>query len=167
MGREIRNVIPGWEHPRDERTGEFIPLYDNDYETEAQEWIKNFVAWEIEHTDPDYVKHPEYHYWDWDGGPPDPQSYRKEKWTPEQATWVQMYETVSEGTPVSPAFATRKELIDYLVEHGDYWDQNRGDGGWDRNNAEKFVNRGWAPSMMVMHTETTNTIFMPRDGLPE
>jgi hypothetical protein len=41
MGREIRRVIPNWEHPRhtrdtvpygnDKRIGEFRPLYDDPY----------------------------------------------------------------------------------------------------------------------------------------
>lgn len=164
MGREIRKIVPGWEHPKDEN-GNFIPLYDQYYEDAAQEWIANFIAWDIDHTDPDYKKHPEYHFWEWDGSPPDPESYRKEKWTVEP-TWYQMYETISEGTPVSPAFATKQELIDYLVRYGDYWDQKRGDGGWSREAAQDFVDKEWAPSMIVSHTETSYTIYMPRDYFP-
>ena len=88
--------------------------------------------------------HPLYHF-EWADG------IRK-------ATWWQVYETVSEGTPVSPPFATPDELIDYLVAHGDFWDQQRRERGdtimnndpWSREQAEAFVRGpGWAPSMVV------------------
>lgn len=64
--------------------------------------------------------------------------------------WWQVWETVSEGSPVTPAFATGDELINYLVKYGDSWDQSRGDGGWKRDNAIQFVkNAGWAPSLVI------------------
>ena len=75
-----------------------------------------------------------------------------------EPTWWQVYETVSEGTPVTPPFATREELVEYLVENGDFWDQkNRAEGGslmpcdpWSRRNAEAFVmGSGWAPTMIA------------------
>ena len=58
-----------------------------------------------------------------------------------EATWFQAWETVTEGTPVTPPFATTDELVDYLVTRGDFWDQERGDGPWDRKSAEEFVTR--------------------------
>lgn len=58
----------------------------------------------------------------------------------------QVWETVSEGSPITPVFATREDLIDYLVENGDLWDQKRHEGGWSRENAERFVRTAWAPS---------------------
>ena len=71
-----------------------------------------------------------------------------------------MYETVSEGTPVSPVFETKAELVEYLVRHGDYWDQSRGDGGWDRKSAEGFVDKEWVMSGMIM---PDSTILASRD----
>jgi hypothetical protein len=32
-----------------------------------------------------------------------------------EATWFQAWETVTEGTPVTPPFATTDELVDYLA----------------------------------------------------
>ena len=73
-------------------------------------------------------------------------------------TWWQVYETVSEGTPVTPPFETQEELVEYLVANGDFWDQSRrAKGGssmpcgpWPREQAKKFVlGRGWAPSLIV------------------
>lgn len=154
MGREIRRVIPNWEHPKRDcphmKTcpgGKcVIPLHDQSYADARSEWIDGLDQWR------DRV-HKNYSddcdYWEYYGNPPERESYRP-SWNDEEKTWYQVYETVSEGTPVSPPFATKEELIDYLVAHGDFWDQRRGDGGYDRKTAGKFVyGDGWVPSMII------------------
>lgn len=169
MGREIRRVPPDWEHPRytaenarrPEWVGSEIPIYDNDYETAAEEWIADLLEWR---DSPD--RKPGCYFWEVESNPPDPERYRKRKWTPEEATHVQVYETVSEGTPVTPHFATKAELVDYLVAYGDFWDQRRGDGGWERQNAEQFVESEWACSLVVINTPEKQEILAPRDGQP-
>ena len=161
MGREIRRVPPNWEHPRDNKQ-KYIPLYDIDFDTEIERWYEEYKLWQKwEH--PDQLDRPDRTctFWEWDGGPPRPETHRPV--FTEEPTWYQIYETVSEGTPVSPPFATKEELIDYLVKYGDYWDQNRGDGGWDRKNAEQFVGDGWAPSMWICD----GVLGMSRDGMPK
>lgn len=88
---------------------------------------------------------------------------RYEGWepiAPPAGDWWQIWETVTEGSPVTPAFATREELIDHLVQHGDAWDQGRGDGGWSRKNAESFVEAEWSPSLIAMGGQC----YEPRDG---
>jgi putative sterol carrier protein len=40
------------------------------------------------------------------------------EWTAEEATHFMMYETCSEGTPISPAFSTIEELAHYLADNG-------------------------------------------------
>jgi len=75
----------------------------------------------------------------------------------------QVWETVSEGSPVTPVLPTREALIDYLVEYGDLWDQ-KCDGGWKRENAERFVSSGFAPSLVVNVSVTGAEILSPRDG---
>ena len=61
----------------------------------------------------------------------------------------QVWETVSEGSPVTPVYSSAKELIEHLTAKGDIWDQKRGDGGWPKEAAENFVNNtGWAPSLI-------------------
>ncbi|MGE0830823.1 MAG: hypothetical protein AB7O04_15925, partial [Hyphomonadaceae bacterium] len=82
-----------------------------------------------------------------DGQPPIRAYYRP--WADDEATWFQIWETVSEGTPVTPPFETREELIEYLVEHGDFWDQKRGDGPYGRKAAEAIVSGAYAPSMII------------------
>jgi hypothetical protein len=161
MGREIRMVPPNWEHPRD-CNGDYHPLYDGDYETSARDWMDECLSWEAgTHKDATEYKAEHPFYWDWDGPPPDKEYYHP-KW--DNATWCQVYETVSEGTPVTPPFATKEELIEYLVENGDFWDQKRGDGGWSRENATAFANRGWAPTFIINQTVEKTTIKSPRDG---
>lgn len=68
---------------------------------------------------------------------------------PEGDGW-QVWETVSEGSPITPVFATADELIDHLATVGTVWDQRRGDGPWRRAAAESFVRSGWAPSGVVV-----------------
>ena len=64
---------------------------------------------------------------------------------PEGDGW-QVWETVSEGSPVSPVFATPEELIEYLVE-GDWADRKYGKTPPSRSAVEAFVlGSGWVPS---------------------
>ena len=131
MGREVRMVPPNWEHPRytkedarrPEDVGTFRPCYDEDYESAAENWLRDIMLWRA-------GKHPEQeggqcsyykYYWEYDG-PPDEETCRSK--FDAEATWFQLYETVSEGTPVSPPFATKEELAQYLADNGDFWYQN-------------------------------------------
>jgi hypothetical protein len=75
-------------------------------------------------------------YWDFDGGPPDADYHRPEFTEP--ATCHQIYETVSEGTPVSPVFETKGEMAAWLVEQGHSEDA-----------AARFCEVGWVPSGMA------------------
>jgi hypothetical protein len=70
---------------------------------------------------------------------------RSEHEPPKGEGW-QVWETVSEGSPVTPVFPTAEALINHLAEHGDARDQNRGNPGWGREAATAFVGVGWAPS---------------------
>lgn len=161
MGREVRKVPANWDHPKmvDYGDGRLQPMFDDRFETAVANWKTEFAKWENGER-PDYCNDESktLEFWEWDGGPPDRAYYRP--WKDEDATWLQIWETVSEGTPVTPPFATAVELVDYLAAHGDFWDQKRGDGPWDRANAEKFVNDRWAPSFMVIDSQ----IIAPRDG---
>ena len=115
MGREIRMVPPGWEHPRD-GLGNYQPLFDCSYRQAVDAYLPGGD----------------------DGDePPDQADYRPD-WLDGEATYVQMYETVSEGTPVSPVFALREQLEDWLVTKGH-----------SRDAARAFCASGWAPSMVM------------------
>jgi hypothetical protein len=127
-------------------------MYDENFDERFSQWIADFDR--IRSGKLDDLERECYPRGlaDWlldEGQPLDPSYYRP--WKPEDATWYQLWETVSEGTPVSPAFATEDELIDYLAKNGDEWDQKRGDQPWGREMAERFVKgAGWAPSFAIM-----------------
>ncbi len=162
MGRELRMVPPNWEHPITERSNgreDFQPMHKGTFEEAAAEWKSEFESWESGERPSYYTVDPENpnpEYWEYSGGPPERKYYQP--WKDDEATWFQVWETVSEGTPVTPPFETKAELIEYLVANGDFWDQSRRKEGrgiincdpWSRKQAEAFVNGpGWAPSFVM------------------
>jgi hypothetical protein len=66
---------------------------------------------------------------------------------PEGEGW-QVWQTVGEGSPITPVLPTAEALVDHLATVGTLWDQKRGDGPWRRPAAESFVGSGWAPSFI-------------------
>ena len=113
MGREIRRVPKGWEHPRD-RDGNFIPMHDQPYKKVLDGWIRAYHVWDggilLDGTKGDAP------YWEAWGPPPDPDRYRPA--FDSEPMCYQIYETVSEGTPISPVFETIEKLVDWIVEQG-------------------------------------------------
>lgn len=175
MGREIRRVPANWQHPKytedgarhSAQIGRYKPMFERSYKEALHEWFTENELWEsgkhryqIEH--PEYLtEYPRYASY---GGEPPNSDYYVPEWKPQEKTWYQVYETVSEGTPVSPPFETQQELVDYLVSNGDFWDQDRRKRGnspmnyepWTRQQAEAFVlGDGWCPSL----------VFTPEHGL--
>lgn len=66
-----------------------------------------------------------------------------EETPPPEGEGYQVWETVSEGSPISPVFATPEELARYMAKH---WAR---DGNYEQ--WLKFINGpGWAPSMALM-----------------
>lgn len=110
MGREIRRVPPGWEHPRDER-GRHIPLFD----------LNAAPHGEIDEELPGADRLP-----------------AMPRCAPEEATCYQVYENVTEGTPVSPVFDSVDGVRDWLV-----------DKGYSRRAAEGFCRHGQAPTLVL------------------
>ena len=148
MGREVRRVPPTWQHPVDNK-GRYIPLMGGSYSERADKWLAECVLWQAgkhpDQQDDDTAKY--RYYWDWDGGPPEQKDYRPE-WSAEEATAYQVYETVSEGTPISPVFVTKEALITWLVTDGDGMDDGGGRRRLNREAAERFVKSAWAPSFV-------------------
>lgn len=167
MGREIRMVPPNWEHPRHTqetdpsgglKIGQYHPMFDRDFRNFAAEWNRSTILWSQgkhpDQLDETYSVDEYEFYWEWVGDPPDRAYYRPE--FKEEPTWFQAYETVSEGTPVSPPFATREELAQYLHENGDFWWQRRDAEGYEHNGprptleeAQDFVNGAYTPTMII------------------
>lgn len=156
MGREIRRVPENWQHPvRDPENdtfgrGGYQPMYDQTFDDAFDEWLSEFDRVRSgDLRDYETSCYPDgLASWLEDNPPPERCFYRP--YTDDQAPWFQAYETVSEGTPVSPPFATRGELVDYLSANGDFWDQDRGNAPASREAYEAFVAGGWAPSMVMV-----------------
>jgi hypothetical protein len=177
MGREIRMVPPNWQHPDRNanknpygHTG-YQPMHDQRFDERFAEWLAEFDRFRAgalsDFERECYPSASPLAEWLQDEGlPPDPDYYRP--WHDGEATWFQVWETVSEGTPVTPPFATKEELVEYLVAHGDFWQQKRwreGDRfmqperpGYSREAAARFVNAGWAPSMVVVNNADGVTV---------
>jgi hypothetical protein len=175
MGREVKMVPPNWEHPKlnvfrpfpnMRYESEYVPMYDRSLEKAWLDWQAEYAKWvDVGHDEViaemaesgragEYPKSEPYRsFCKWHGPPPNPHRYRPE-WRDEDRTWYQVWSTVSEGTPVTPPFATEGELIDYLTTRGDFR---------DRAEAERFVKGRWAPSMVVTATPAGSTVEFPRD----
>lgn len=154
MGRQLLRVPPNWQHPKTTRydyrlckdVEGYKPL-SRDYEAALADFEVDVEKQGLEAALKDH------------GGGPLKDDYLNFEGV--EPTWWQVYETVSEGTPVTPPFATREELVEYLVENGDFWDQQRRAEGprggfqmpcepWSGKSAEAFVmGSGWAPSMVI------------------
>lgn len=122
MGRECRRVPADWQHPKraDGREG-YQPMCDRGFRAAADEWLANCLLWS-EGQHPDQIAHPEYSakfpfYWQWSSSPPDDEYFRPD-WPEESRTHYQMYETTSEGTPISPVFATPEEVARWCADNG-------------------------------------------------
>ena len=135
MGREVRRVPANWQHPKDERYPDrYKPLYPGeDYERDKKNW-EEAVA-----------ERGQQGAIEWCGNPPNLDDYMP-NWPEAERTHLMMYEDTSEGTPISPAFATPEELARWLA------DTRASAFGGDGASYEawlKVARGGWAPSAVV------------------
>lgn len=65
---------------------------------------------------------------------------------PEGEGW-QLWETVSEGSPITPVFATPEELATYMVNH--HWGSQSDPMASSFEVAMNFIRVGWAPSGVI------------------
>lgn len=119
MGRECRRVPATWVHPCGPG-GQPTPLLDG-YAEAPKSWKEGYAKWEAGE-DPARAKYPREdgtprEFWEWHGSPPEIDEYMPE-WPAEQRTHYQMYETCSEGTPISPVFATPEEVARWCANNG-------------------------------------------------
>jgi len=129
MGRRIRRVARDWRHPRDE-TGRLIPLRDGaaypalveQWDVGAKKWAEGlYLAF-----DGKWVPFDEdqqgLSYEAWAGLRPDPANFMP-LWCEDERTHVMLYETTTEGTPISPAFGTCEELATWIIANaaGNVW----------------------------------------------
>ena len=162
MGREVRKVPAGWAHPKYE-DGCFRPLLAGNYRAALDEWKmehKHWIAgWKTAYgSDPVGLEDDDgkwtaregdsltrMTFEEWHGSCPAEEHYMPE-WPAEECKLLMMYETCSEGTPISPAMETPEELAMWLVDNqaSAFGDQTASYEGWLRT-----IKRGWAVSAVV------------------
>ena len=104
MGREIRRVLVGWEHPKNDN-GRPRPLHGRSYVKAAADFM------EIANRDGLQAVIDER------GSAPDADDYMPE--IPDGAdVLLAMYEDTTEGTPISPAFKTPEEVARWCADSG-------------------------------------------------
>ena len=114
MGRELRRIPRNWEHARNER-GDYMPLKDGlnlalrEWEAEAVKWAEGII--------PEKQKYPSMSFEEWYGEKPNPQDYMPD-WPEAERTQWQMYETSTEGTPISPPMESAEALAHWLADNG-------------------------------------------------
>lgn len=131
MGREVRRVPADWVHPGD---GE-IPLLDGEtYENDVEDWERECRLYK-EGTD---TYEP--------GDRPERDRYMLPGLPDEQRTHLQMYETCTEGTPISPVFATPEEVARWCADNGAsaFAGQTASYEAWLR-----IAKGGYAPSAII------------------
>jgi hypothetical protein len=119
MGREVRKVPADWQHPKDKHTGSYKPLYEGKkFAERLREWNEENAKWSNGEF-PTYAseENKKLTYSEWAGDQPKSCDYMPE-WPDSECTHYMMYEDTSEGTPISPAFATPEELARWLTDTG-------------------------------------------------
>lgn len=125
MSREVRRVPKDWKHPNGGRDGPkplFYSQQHGDLARKIAKWDEEEVQWKKGlRRDWDnqnkWIPHGNsYDFEQWDGGRPDPADYMPD-WPDAERTHYQMYETTTEGTPISPVFETPEQLARWLADN--------------------------------------------------
>ncbi len=123
MSREVRKVPADWQHPTDgfynDGKPRYIGVFKCSFDEAAAIWDEAKESWDCGER-PEYTSLSEYPigypFEKWDGKRPIPEHHMP-SWSEEEKTHYMMYETCSEGTPISPAFSTPEELARWLVDN--------------------------------------------------
>lgn len=122
MGREARKVPANWQHPKDS-SGHYVPLFGGSLSQRLAEWEEGAAQWaagfrrnylsDLPKFVPKQERHEGITYEKWAGAKPEAADYMPD-WSETERTHYQMYETCSEGTPISPVMETPEALADWL-----------------------------------------------------
>lgn len=123
MGREVRKVPENWQHPKDFK-GNHIPLFKGPFTEDNHNWKEENIKWQEgfrrtwdgDNWIPIEAEYLGTTYIDWAGTAPSEEDYMPE-WLEEEATHLMLYETCSEGTPISPVFSTPEGLARWLADN--------------------------------------------------
>jgi len=126
MSREVRKVAADWQHPKlNDKL--FVPLLNGDrFLRDRQVYEENRRMWDLGMVrDPENAKEwitrreagiCQTCFYQYYGNEPHQEQYMP-VWTQDQATHFMLYETLTLGTPLSPAFKTEEALADWCVSH--------------------------------------------------
>lgn len=142
MGREVRKVPANWQHPKKEN-GDYQPMNNYSYEETFNEWLEERN--EFKEQNNGWKDKDGNAFEDLYGKAPVSRYYMPD-WNEEEKTHFMMYENISEGTPISPAFATEEELARWLAD-------NKANAGYYSNATYEqwlsAIKRGYVPSFVV------------------
>ncbi len=152
MSREVRRVPGNWQHPTSDGL-ESISLFDGiDYEPRLRRWDTGAAKWAEglredwnggwQPLEPDEVGQTFEEWW----GPRPLEEDFMPRWTDAERTHLMMYETCTEGSPISPAFETPEDLARWLADNGAsaFGHQTASYESWLAT-----IGAGWAPSALV------------------
>lgn len=117
MGRELRRVPKDWQHPKSP-AGHYVPLHGRDFYAEAEKWDEENALWKAG-THPSQVEYGRdcKDYAEYAGPRPAPDDYMLAGVSESERTHYQLYETTTEGTPISPVFETFDELVKWAAQN--------------------------------------------------
>lgn len=156
MSREVRRVPVGWIHPTDE-SGSCIPLFGGSFSARLAEYKQDAGQWTLGYQRSGFGDEAEYKLRDrssagitfeeWGGEIPKAENCMPD-WPEAERTHYQMYETVTDGTPISPVCASPEALARWLA--------NTFASASGRMTATyeqwlAMIDEGWAPSMAIIN----------------
>jgi hypothetical protein len=139
-GRELRVVPLDYKHPtigeqaerfggntwnslRGDISDELHSMFMRTYDEAIRDWWERREAWQRGER-PEYFEEREgdpYTFEEWDGGPPNPAYYLRHPLPTDVPMGIQLWQTISEGTPISPVFedsaAGRRAMAEHMAEH--------------------------------------------------
>lgn len=152
MGREVRMVSADWQHPKEDGfcsdgSPRYVALYDGaGLASDLENWDTEKEAWDRGEF-PSYASEEsrKLSFVEYYGERPDPANYSP-AWPDAERTHYMMYETTSEGTPISPAFDTPEKLARWLADTGAsaFGSSTASYESWLR-----VCNGGFAPSAVI------------------
>lgn len=187
MSTELRRVPADWEHPiepdytRYEHKLAYTPgigfkwrpLLDRDWASAERAWWRERISEALARAvcylpsllgliePPTCVLYP----WTAEDNPrPSYETYRP-RWSKRERTHFQLYEDVSEGTPITPVFATIAEMVEWCAaQTREVW---VGTQGMTREEWQRFFERG-GYSISAVYTSETGVVpgvkWMAREG---
>lgn len=139
MGRSIRRVPPDWVHPK--VNGKYVPVHDQCYTAAVADWDYQAELW-ARHEHPQQASDDTIGigtWQEWAVDRPDPAYYRQSCWNESECTHFQIYENITEGTPLSPVLPDLAAVRAWLV-----------DAGYGRVATEELLNTFYLPTFYAM-----------------